>query len=700
MKNNLHTLLLGALALSAAMMTSCGKDDTEEPAAEPKEYSITVASSAGGSVIATIGGKAAAKAAEGAVVTLTATPDTDFEFTGWTVSAGGMTLAGNPVSFKMPAADVSVRAEFEEGIVNVFEKMDDPGFKFYCEQMEMDADGDGILTVEEARAVTEINVSEWHKVFQAIESLKGIEYFTRITSLKCYGNRIGRLDLSKNTLLTELNVATNQLVELDLTHNTKLVTLSFGRNLIERIDLSPCPELENLQCYESDYLTALDVSANPKLKEIVARVCPKLTSLAFENNAALENLYCYQCGLTSLDLSKCPALKILYSYGNRLASIDVTNNPVLEILSCEDNLLTELDVSHNTALTTLYCHKNRMAALDASMMASPNDYTLGCGVQTVDGSTAQPIALTLREEQKAYWEVYMTVWQDMNANVELAGGSADVFASMSDPTFRSYCERFDTDGDGKLSIAEAAAVTEISVPNMGIELLDGIDYFKGLEKLTCNNNKIASLSVINNEKLTDLVCSDNGMTDINVNYSNGGRLLVNLDCRNNKLKKLTVASCRSLVKLNCQNNELKEINFNGATSLQSVNCSNNKLEYVWFLEKSKALKSFTCSNNLLKELDLSGKPYLEAVMCNNCLLTELNVSGCTSLAGIMAFENRLERLDASQMVATNYNLFCGNQTSDGTTPRTLTLTLREEQLPYWNSMMKDSGLNANVVLAE
>lgn len=699
MKKHAPILLAGALALLAAMTTSCEKENTEPPQEPPKQHSITIASSAGGSAAATVDGKPVAKAAEGATVTLTATPAEDYDFTGWTVIEGGMTLSGSPVTFTMPAGDVSVRAEFEEGTINVLNKMIDPGFKYYCQLMKFDADEDGVLTVEEARAVTEINVSEWHKVFQKIESLAGIEYFTSITSLKCYGNNIVSLDLSKNTELTELNVATNSLTDLDLTNNTKLVALSFGRNLIERIDLSNCPDLENLQFYESDHLTSIDVSANPKIKEIVARVCPKLTTLTFTNNPALENLYCYQCNLTSLDISKCPALKILYSFSNKLTVLDLSKNPVLEILSCEDNQLTSLDVSNNTALKTLYCHKNRMATLDASTMASPNDYTLGCGMQTSDGSKIQPLTLTLREEQKSYWEVYMTIWQDMNAHVELAGGSADVLASMSDPVFRTYCERFDADKDGKLSPAEAAAVTEISVPGMGIKNMDGLEYFTGLKKLICNNNQIASLSVIHNVELTDLVCNDNGMTEIDIQYGDGGLKLVNLDCQNNKLTKLSVASCISLEKLNCQNNELREINFNSARSLQSVNCMNNKLEYIWWFERSTELKQFTCSNNLLTKLDLSGKPKLMSVLCNNCLLTSLNISGCTSLQGVMAFENRLATLDASMMPAT-FNLFCGKQTSDGSTPQTLELTLRSEQIPHWNSTMKDSSLNENVVLAE
>lgn len=699
MKKHFTIFLIGALALSAAILTSCKKDDTEEKQENPKEYSITVTSSEGGSASATVGGTPAVKAAEGTVVTLNATPLDGYAPSGWTVTQGGMTLSGNPVSFKMPASDVSVRADFAEEHINVFDKIKDDGFRYYCDLMKFDADQDGILSVEEARAVKEINVSEWHKVYKKIETLAGIEYFTSITSLKCYGNDLTSLDVSKNTELTELNVATNSLAALDVTHNTKLVALSFGRNVIDQIDLSKCPDLENLQFYESDYFTSLDVSNNPKIKEIVARVCPKLTTLEFGNNPKLENLYCYECNLTKLDVTKCPALKIVYCYKNLLTTIDVTKNKALEILSCEDNQITSLDVSKNTALKTLYCQRNRMSTLDASSMASPNDYSLGCGAQTRDGSVAQSLTLTLREDQKAYWEVYMTIWQDMNVDVELVGGGADVLAALSDPTFRTYCERFDSDHDGKLSTAEAAAVTEISVPDMGIKTLDGINYFTGLKKLICNNNEIASLSVIKNLELTDLVCNDNGMTDINFNYAYAGEQLVNVDCQNNKLTKLSVAGCKKLVKLNCQNNELREINFNNTPALKTVNCSNNKLEYLFFMDRTNALQSFTCSNNLLTELDLSGKPQLMSVMCNNCLLKTLNLSGCTALMGVMAFENRLATLDASMML-TSFNLFCGKQTTDGTTPLTLTLTLRDDQISHWNTVMKDSDLNANVVLAE
>ena len=63
-------------------------------------------------------------------------------------------------------------------------------------------------------------------------------------------------------------------------------------------------------------------------------------------------------------------------------------------LACQNNRLTSLDVSNNTALIDLMCYANRMTELDASTMSSPDDYSLGCGVQTSDGTTPQILTLT------------------------------------------------------------------------------------------------------------------------------------------------------------------------------------------------------------------------------------------------------------------------------------------------------------------
>ena len=84
------------------------------------------------------------------------------------------------------------------------------------------------------------------------------------------------------------------------------------------------------------------------------------------------------------------------------------------------------------------------------------------------------------------------------------------YASLYDPIFKAYClEHFDTDGNGEIDLAEAAEVTEIEVPSMGIKALDGIASFENLSKLDCSSNLLKDLDVSKNLKLAWLDCRDN-----------------------------------------------------------------------------------------------------------------------------------------------------------------------------------------------
>lgn len=100
-------LFISLLAVTAVLLVGCDKDKNDDPAT----FSITVTSGNNGTAVAD-----KTEAAEGVTVTLTATPDEGYEFSGWTVINGGVTLSPDntttEVTFTMPAADVSVKAEF------------------------------------------------------------------------------------------------------------------------------------------------------------------------------------------------------------------------------------------------------------------------------------------------------------------------------------------------------------------------------------------------------------------------------------------------------------------------------------------------------------------------------------------------------------------------------------------------------------
>ncbi len=60
--------------------------------------------------------------------------------------------------------------------------------------------------------------------------MRGIEYFTKLTDLRCYNNQLNSLDISNNTELTDLDCDNNQLTSLDISNNTKLRYLYCSSN--------------------------------------------------------------------------------------------------------------------------------------------------------------------------------------------------------------------------------------------------------------------------------------------------------------------------------------------------------------------------------------------------------------------------------------------------------------------------------------
>ena len=74
-----------------------------------------------------------------------------------------------------------------------------------------DPDANGYLTVAECEAVKTVDVGAME-----IASLKGIEYFSKITQLGAECNQLDELDLSRNTYLENICVSYNSLTSLDL----------------------------------------------------------------------------------------------------------------------------------------------------------------------------------------------------------------------------------------------------------------------------------------------------------------------------------------------------------------------------------------------------------------------------------------------------------------------------------------------------
>ena len=185
-----------------------------------------------------------------------------------------------------------------------------------------------------------------------------------LTTLRCYGNNLGSLELSGLTQLQDLYCYNIGAASLTLSDLPELATLDCGENQLTSLSLSDLPKLATLKC-NKNRLTSLNLSGLTNLNSLSC-TDNQLTSLDVSNLTALTGLYCYNNQLTSLDVSGLTKLKNLYCSNNRFTALDLSGLASLRTLECNNNKLTALDLSGLASLRTLECNNNKLTALNVS----------------------------------------------------------------------------------------------------------------------------------------------------------------------------------------------------------------------------------------------------------------------------------------------------------------------------------------------
>lgn len=232
----------------------------------------------------------------------------------------------------------------------------DTDFQNYVKQY--DKDGNGSLSLEERNKVTTIKLPEDGSY---CPTMKGIEYFPELVTLKCPNAHVRSLDVSKNLKLETLWCYWNNLEQLDVSKNKALKDLRCGDNYLTTLNVSQNEALEWLSTNDMrNKLNSLDVSCNKALKHLQ---CTKngLTSLDVSSNEALEQLVCNGNPLTELDVSKNDKLTSLDC--NRCGLTSLKFGSAVSSMECDENQLTVLDISQNTRWTDLRCGDNKLTSL-------------------------------------------------------------------------------------------------------------------------------------------------------------------------------------------------------------------------------------------------------------------------------------------------------------------------------------------------
>lgn len=176
---------------------------------------------------------------------------------------------------------------------DVYSEIADPVFLEYVRSLDLDTDGDGRLSKQEAGMLEELALSYLDDGNLKISSLKGIEFFTGLKKFKC-----------EFTDIYDFSIAGfGQLRELEVSHNGNL----------ESINIKRCPALTDFTFTGKDY--------NYKFPQGVQKV-----DINISECGSLASLKYYGIDFDKLDLSPFLQLREFESEWSAIDEIDISLN--------------------------------------------------------------------------------------------------------------------------------------------------------------------------------------------------------------------------------------------------------------------------------------------------------------------------------------------------------------------------------------
>ncbi|MBO9583149.1 MAG: T9SS type A sorting domain-containing protein [Flavobacterium sp.] len=507
-----------------------------------------------------------------------------------------------------------------------------PDFNFEQKLINLGLDKfppDGKIHTSNINTLTSLDVSKSN-----ISDLTGIQDFVSLTNLNCSQNSLTTLNISKNTALTTLDCNTNRITSLDVSNNIALLNLSCYSNQLTSLNVKANTALTKLDSGSNQY-TTLDVSSNTALTFLGCNTS-QLTSLDVSKNIALNLLDCRENKLTSLDVSKNTTLTELYCQSNQLTNLNLNQNKVLEFVNCSKNQLTTLDVSANTSLVGLYPNSNQLTSLN---LKNGNNVKL-----IYLNFVNNPNLTCIQVDDAAYANTNWSAKKDLVANFNTNCNYG--YTLIPDLNFEKFLITKGIDSgtpDGKVLTSKISSITELYISPQSISSLSGIQDFKSLKTLFCDENKLTTIDVSKNITLEDLSIGNNQLTALDVSKNIA---LKSLYFHNNQIDSINVSKNIALRWLHMPGNKIANLNVSENIALVYLACNSNLLTRL-DLSQNKALEDLICDHNQLTELDISNNILLNGLYCNSNKLTALNTSKNTNLVRIECDSNKISHLDTS-----------------------------------------------------
>jgi len=535
-----------------------------------------------------------------------------------------------------------------------------------------DISGDGQVPTANIETVTFLSISG-----KNISDLTGIEEFTALTFLDCSFNTISNLDLSNNLQLVELYCFLNSISSLNLSNCTMLRILNCFNNDLVSIDLSHNTQLVSLQIF-SNNLAGIDISNNVLLEDVNLS-SNELTSIDVSNNTQLKNLFISDNNLQELDLTSLSIENITNLVARRndnLTCISV-NNP---------------NYAYQNLISDSYEFSKRCGTYTYIADLNFESYLASLGLDDITGDysipTANIIGITSLDIQD-------------NLNISTLQG-IEAFVALESLTVNNNAVT-------SLDISENVGLKQLSCSNNALEVLE-ISNNTLLETLICNGNQISSIDMTTNTGLVSLNASNNPLLKLDLKTTVALESLhvndtdiIQLDLTNNIVLEDLELTNGPLVSLNLKNGNntnIVDIDLRNNPNLTCVVVDNINYTAGWtnvdaqltFSDTECNIDAYTVIPDTFFEerlhdlgldniendgrvptayienlisLDISNSSIsnitgiddfnsLEILRINNTSISDLDLSGNTTIKELYAYRISSETLNVSDMTALEY----------------------------------------------
>ncbi|WP_298516771.1 hypothetical protein [uncultured Kordia sp.] len=527
---------------------------------------------------------------------------------------------------------------------------------------------------------------------------------TALQTLNVDNNTIDELDLSNNTSLISVTVSSNDMIVLDLnngnngaittllaTENPNLSCINVDNPAIANTytgwskDATTSYEEDCNKTYVPDanfenYLETHDAAGNTVAVGastsmgngtandgiVYTTRIENVTelSMAFkgindltgiEDFTALQILDFPLNNITSLDLSSNLLLLSLNAVSNNLQSLDVSNNTLLGSLVVSNNNIQSLDLSNNSGLVSIVVSNNALTFLNIQNGSNIN-FTEFIATQNPD------LTCINVDDENAFYLTDFHWTKDSTASYSIHCDETYI----PDAIFENYLETHDANGnivalndptsmgngianDNYVLTNRISEVLSLTVKELSIADLTGIEDFTALEFLDCSTNNLTALDISQNIALTNLKCENNTLTTIDLSAN------VNLKYLRiyfNDLTALDVQSNTDLIEIYANANDLTALNVDTCVLLEVLDINNNDLEEL----------SIVNGNNIaITQFDARTNPNLTCINVDDETASYLSNTSIwnkdtTAIYGIHCdetfiadanFENYLETHDAN-----------------------------------------------------